>query len=72
MAGGGMLKSYLKYVPSATVGVIGSPASNVLWDSTGKRALVAALGDVMAWNLATGEWRGGKRPEDDRVAGKTV
>lgn len=55
MAGGGMLKSYLKYVPSATVGVIGSPASNVLWDSTGKRALVAALGDVMAWNLATGE-----------------
>ena len=50
-----MLKSYLKYVASATFGVIGSPQSNVLWDVQGSRALVAALGDVLAWNLATGE-----------------
>lgn len=46
-----MNKTYLRYELSETFGVVASPQSNVVYDSTGNLAISAALHDVAVWNL---------------------
>ncbi|CAN0181823.1 unnamed protein product, partial [Ectocarpus sp. 12 AP-2014] len=46
-----MNKTYLRYELSETFGVVASPQSNVVYDSTGNLAISAALHEVAVWNL---------------------
>ena len=46
-----MNKTYLRYELSETFGVIASPQSNAVYDSTGNLAISAALHEVAVWNL---------------------
>lgn len=46
-----MNKTYLRYELSDTFGVVASPQSNVVYDTTGNLAISAALHDVAVWNL---------------------
>lgn len=46
-----MNKTYLRYELSDTFGVVASPQSNVVYDSTGNLAISAALHEVAVWNL---------------------
>lgn len=46
-----MNKTYLRYELSETFGVVASPQSNAVYDSTGNLAISAALHDVAVWNL---------------------
>lgn len=46
-----MNKTYLRYELSETFGVVASPQSNAVFDSTGNLAISAALHDVAVWNL---------------------
>lgn len=50
-APGAMNKTYLRYELSETFGVIASPQSNAVYDSTGNLAISAALHEVAVWNL---------------------
>lgn len=50
-AGSEMNKTYLRYELSETFGVVASPQSNVVYDSTGNLAISAALHEVAVWNL---------------------
>jgi U3 small nucleolar RNA-associated protein 12 len=49
-----MGKSYLRYVPSASFGVIASVGSNAVYDQTGKLAYCPALERVNLWHLKQG------------------
>ncbi|KAF5187418.1 Wd repeat-containing protein [Thalictrum thalictroides] len=49
-----MVKSYLRYEPAATFGVIVSIDSNITYDSTGKHLLAPALEKVGIWNVKQG------------------
>lgn len=46
-----MIKSYYRYSPDKTVGVITSPECNVVFDYTGKLAFTGALQNVGVWNI---------------------
>lgn len=46
-----MNKTYLRYELSETFGIVASPQSNAVYDSTGNLAISAALHDVAVWNL---------------------
>ncbi len=45
------MKSYYRYVPGQTIGVINSPDSNVVYDFTGKLAFTGGVQTVGVWNL---------------------
>jgi len=46
-----MMKSYLRFEPKATFGIISSPQCNVVYDFTGNLAITGAVQDVNVWNL---------------------
>lgn len=46
-----MMKSYLRYAPSKTIGVIASPQCNVIYDDSGNLAITGSVQDVNVWNL---------------------
>jgi U3 small nucleolar RNA-associated protein 12 len=46
-----MMKSYLRYEPKETFGVIASPQSNVIFDFSGQLAITGAVRSVSVWNL---------------------
>lgn len=50
-----MVKSYLSYKPQAIFGVIASPVSNAVLDSTQNFAISASLEQVLVWNITTSE-----------------
>ncbi|KAM7192263.1 WD domain containing protein [Naviculisporaceae sp. PSN 640] len=62
-----MVKSYLKFEPSKTFGVVASATSNLVWSSKEKsgtgagQAIVAANEEVLVWDIKKGEllsrWR---------------
>ncbi|KAL2175406.1 uncharacterized protein P884DRAFT_247434 [Thermothelomyces heterothallicus CBS 202.75] len=62
-----MVKSYLKFEPSKSFGVVASSNSNLVWTSRGKagtgagKAIVAANEEVLVWDIKKGEllsrWR---------------
>ncbi|KAL2153899.1 hypothetical protein VTH82DRAFT_2575 [Thermothelomyces myriococcoides] len=62
-----MVKSYLKFEPSKSFGVVVSSNSNIVWTSRGKagtgagQAIVAANEEVLVWDIKKGEllsrWR---------------
>ena len=45
------MKSYLRYEPKKTFGVIASPQCNVIYDCSGHLALTASLDEISIWNL---------------------
>jgi hypothetical protein len=45
------MKSYFRYVPDHTLGVITSPDSNAIFDSTGKLAFTGNIQGIGVWNL---------------------
>jgi hypothetical protein len=45
------MKSYYRYAPTQTVGVINAPEANVAFDFTGKLAFTGGLQNVSVWNL---------------------
>ncbi|MCL7047922.1 hypothetical protein MKW94_012302 [Papaver nudicaule] len=49
-----MVKSYLRYEPAASFGVVASIDSNISYDSTGKHLLSPALEKVGVWNVRQG------------------
>ncbi|CAG8542010.1 7989_t:CDS:10 [Funneliformis mosseae] len=49
-----MVKSYLRYEPYKTFGVIASSSSNVVFSGDGKLAISSALEDVTLWDLKKG------------------
>ncbi|KAG9299604.1 hypothetical protein G9A89_020775 [Geosiphon pyriformis] len=49
-----MVKSYFRYEPLKTFGVISSWLSNIVYDVTGKLAISPALEDVVIWDLKRG------------------
>lgn len=52
-----MVRSYLRHEPTQAYGVIVSPSSQSLLQQDGKTAVVAALEDVLVWDVKTGEQR---------------
>ena len=49
-----MVKTYLRYVPSASVGLISTGTSNAVYDHSGNFAICPALEDVIVWHLKRG------------------
>ncbi|KAI3880040.1 hypothetical protein MKX03_003861 [Papaver bracteatum] len=49
-----MVKSYLRYEPAASFGVVASNDSNISYDSSGKHLLSPALEKVGVWNVRQG------------------
>ncbi|KAK3043031.1 hypothetical protein RJ639_002599 [Escallonia herrerae] len=49
-----MVKSYLRYEPAASFGVIVSVDSNIAYDGSGKHILAPALENVSMWHLRQG------------------
>lgn len=49
-----MVKSYLRYEPAASFGVIVSVESNITYDSTGKHLLAPALEKLDVWHVRQG------------------
>jgi hypothetical protein len=49
-----IMKSYLRYQPEKTFGVITSPNSNTIYDFSGHLALTGSVRDVTVWNLRHG------------------
>lgn len=49
-----MVKSYLRYEPAATFGVIASVDSNIEYDSSGKHLLAPALEKIGVWHVRQG------------------
>jgi len=45
------MKSYLRYEPKKTFGVISAPQCNVIYDFSGNLALTGGVQDVCVWNL---------------------
>ncbi|KAK4103078.1 WD40 repeat-like protein [Parathielavia hyrcaniae] len=56
-----MVKSYLKFEPSKSFGVVASSNSNIVWSSRGKagtgagQAIVAANEEALVWDIKKGE-----------------
>ncbi|XP_071495513.1 WD repeat-containing protein 3-like [Diadema antillarum] len=51
----GLTKQYLRYVPSAVFGVVGTTTANVVFTSDHQFAAVAAVEHVFIWDLRKGE-----------------
>lgn len=55
----GLTKQYLRYVPSAAFGIVGSSKANIVTvdvnGQTGKFAAVTAVENVLIWDLKKGE-----------------
>lgn len=49
-----MVKSYLRFEPWKTLGVVASPSSNAVLSGEGKLAVAPALEDVILWDLKKG------------------
>lgn len=49
-----MGKSYLRYEPLKTLGIICSSSSNTIYDASGKLAVSPALEDIIIWDLKKG------------------
>ncbi|KAK4034005.1 hypothetical protein C8A01DRAFT_39523 [Parachaetomium inaequale] len=67
-----MVKSYLKFEPSKSFGVVASTNSNLVWSSSrGKagagQAIVAANEEVLVWDIKKGELLGRWRDENCRA-----
>ncbi|KAL2129845.1 hypothetical protein VTI74DRAFT_7211 [Chaetomium olivicolor] len=68
-----MVKSYLKFEPSKSFGVVASSSSNLVWSSKGKagtgagQAIVAANEEVLVWDIKKGELQGRWRDESCRA-----
>lgn len=45
------MKSYLRYEPKKSYGVIASPQCNVTYDCSGNLAISGALQEISLWNL---------------------
>ncbi|CAM9221880.1 unnamed protein product, partial [Choristocarpus tenellus] len=60
-----MNKTYLRYELTDTFGVISSPQSNAVFDSSGQLAISAALHEVAVWNLRQGTLVRVLSPEGD-------
>lgn len=50
-----MVRSYLRHEPTSAFGVVASNAGRAILDSDGKTAYVAALEDVLVWDVRRGE-----------------
>ncbi len=51
-----MSKTYLRYEPSYTFGVVSSSQTNILFDNKTKtKAIAAGVQEVLVWNIVTGE-----------------
>ncbi|PWN27864.1 WD40 repeat-like protein [Jaminaea rosea] len=50
-----MVRSYLRHEPTSAFGVVTSPSARCLLSSDGKTAYVAALEDVLVWDVRRGE-----------------
>ncbi len=48
-----MVKTYYKFDPERTMGMMYSPYANIHYDSTGKYAITPALEKVIIWNMRT-------------------
>ncbi len=46
-----MMKSYLRYEPRKTFGIVASPNSNAIFDFSGNMAITGGTQDVSVWNL---------------------
>lgn len=46
-----MMKSYLRYEPKETFGIIASPQANVIYDFSGHLAITSSVRNVTVWNL---------------------
>ena len=46
-----MMKSYLRYEPKESFGIIASPHSNVIYDFSGHLAITSAVSNINVWNL---------------------
>ncbi|KAH6854616.1 WD40-repeat-containing domain protein [Chaetomium sp. MPI-CAGE-AT-0009] len=68
-----MVKSYLKFEPSKSFGVVASTNSNLVWSSRGKagtgagQAVVAANEEVFVWDIKKGELLSRWRDENCRA-----
>ena len=49
-----MVKAYLRYEHTSTLGVISSPDSNACFDASGASLITAALDEVAVWSAKTG------------------
>jgi U3 small nucleolar RNA-associated protein 12 len=49
-----MMKSYLRYEPKTSHGVIASPHSNIQYDFSGNLAITGTIQDINIWNLRLG------------------
>ena len=45
------MKSYLRYEPKKSFGVIASPQCNITYDCSGNLAITGALQEISVWNL---------------------
>lgn len=48
-----MVKSYYKFEPDKSLGMMYSPYANIHYDSTGKYVITPALENVLIWNMRT-------------------
>ncbi|KAL2118999.1 hypothetical protein VTJ04DRAFT_5958 [Mycothermus thermophilus] len=71
-----MVKSYLKFEPSKSFGVVVSPNSNIVWSSPSRtagkatgagQAIVAANEEVLVWDIKKGELLARWRAENSRA-----
>ena len=49
------MKSYLRYEPSRTIGVVASPSCNIATSVDGNLCMTGGVQDAQVWNLRTGE-----------------
>jgi U3 small nucleolar RNA-associated protein 12 len=50
-----MVKSYLRYVPAKSFGVVASTNSNLISSTTGQLAISPSLNDVVIWDTKKSE-----------------
>ncbi|KAL1841204.1 hypothetical protein VTJ49DRAFT_7325 [Mycothermus thermophilus] len=71
-----MVKSYLKFEPSKSFGVVVSPNSNIVWSSPSRssakatgagQAIVAANEEVLVWDIKKGELLARWRADNNRA-----
>lgn len=49
-----MVKTYLRYRPSAIYGIISTPGCNIVTDASGKLVFTGQLENVGVWNIRRG------------------
>ena len=63
-----MPQTYLRFVPTATFGLIASPGCRIALDANGRIAFSAAAEDVLVWNLKLGVQLARLHVKDNRSA----